>query len=88
MAENIIYIKIYNTETMQDEWREFYTREIEELIEQEIIDTDLLGWAMMKDKKSFDRAFEELEQAGGQFGYKEIADKYIELSGEEIRIEL
>lgn len=85
--ENCIYIEFYKEDGESTEWREFLTSDIEDLMRYEIIDTDTLGYAM-KDMESFDKAFDELRNSGKPFGYKEVADKYIELSGQEIRIAL
>lgn len=84
---NYIYIEFYKEDGESTEWRGFFTSEIEELMESGIIDTDMLGYAM-KDMDSFNKAYDELVKTGKPFGYKEWVDKYIELSGQEVRIAL
>lgn len=87
MANNKIYIKIWNPDTNEDEWREFNTSEIDELMEQEIIDTDTLGWAM-KDSQALSDAIDFVSQNSPRgFTFEAIVDKYIEMTGQEIRIE-
>lgn len=79
-----IYLKIWNADTNEDEEREFFTSEIDELMDAEIIDTDALGYAM-KDTAAFAEVMDELD--GKAYTYGEIVERYIERTGERIVIE-
>lgn len=80
-----IYIEMWNADTNEWEWREFSTKEIDELMEMGIIDEDTLGYAM-KDLETFESIFEEMDAENRPFTFCEFVERYIKSTGEEIRI--
>ena len=83
-TQHYIYLKIWNPETDETEERPFYTSEVEDLIDAEIIDDDMLG-AAMKNVEAFTEVMRELE--GTAYTYEDIVNAYIEKTGERVVID-
>ena len=81
-----IYVKFWNPDTNEDEWRVFYTSEIQSLYDLGIIDEDGIGYAM-KNQEAFDSVMLELAEKQGGFTLQDFVERYIDMTGEEIRIE-
>lgn len=80
-----IYIQFWNADTAKFEWREFATGEIDNLMELEIIDNDLLGYAM-DDQDAFDAVMKEMIEEREPWTYEKMVNAYLDRTDHEIRI--
>lgn len=78
-----IYLRIWNPDTNEEDKWEFTAREIDELVEMEILDADTIG-AAMDDTEAFAKVLEELSEKA--YTYGNIAKRYIELTGKDLEI--
>lgn len=83
--KKVIYIQFWNADTGAFEWREFYTSEIDELMDSGIIDNDTLGYAM-DDSEAFNAAMDKLDASGEAWSYERFVNEYLDLTDHEIRI--
>ena len=86
MKEKKIYIEFFNADENKNEWREFSTDEIDELMRLGIIDEDLLGYAMGTDQTAFDNALIHMSELNRMWCYKEFVDYFLDHTDKEIRI--
>ena len=85
MAQNRIYISRWNPDTNHTEWDNYSVKDIDFLVEKEIIDLDTLGWCM-RDQDAFNKALENAYAKYGSFSCSDLVNEYLSLTNKDIWI--
>ena len=85
MAIERIHIARWNPDTNKTEWDNYSTKDIDFLMEKEVIDTDTLGYAM-RDHDAFAKALDNVSAKLGSFSYSDLVGEYLSLTNKDIWI--
>lgn len=83
MARSRIHIQKWNPDTNMNEWVDYSVKDVDFLLEKEIIDVDSLGFAL-SDSKAFDKAMDSLLNRSAT--YAEFVETYLSNTAKDIWI--